>query len=96
MSLRELRATVSIPDQQTMVIGGFHNSVISNDKAVPPGLPAMPSTTQPTTPKPIGATEPFIDQLMKGPDGDQELLIFVKPTIYVVDTAPVSPPASRR
>ena len=79
LSLRELRATVSVPDQQPLVIGGFKDSVIGEARAgAAAEKRALAPATQPTT-----GNAPFPHQLMWPTEAGSEVFLFVTPRIIL-------------
>ena len=79
MSMRELRTTVSVPDQQTVVLGGFVDTIAPGAKAAGPAG--------------VGAGEKFVEQLMTPAGPAAELFMLVRPRIIIADKA-VTRPAS--
>ena len=86
-SVRLLQTTVSVPDQQTVVVGGFVDSVIGDPKSRLPATAPSKPTTRAATDEPS-----FLSQLMTPPISGMELFLFVRPTI-ILDGPPPHEPA---
>jgi beta-lactamase regulating signal transducer with metallopeptidase domain len=88
-SVRQLQTTVSVADGQTVIVGGFVDSVIGDTKARIPATAAEKPATQSVADEPS-----FLSQLMTPPTSGMELFLFVRPTI-ILDGPPPQEPATR-